>query len=344
MLTAQRRPIRAPLFFTGPLALCVALAASGCGDGSGPASKKSKNSKVSAKGDHAAKAGSDDGTDMSSKLDAAETKKGFDALVAWLDPAASAASFSRGDRELDSHVVSTIYALPPRAAELLEYQQQVDMGLAGTLGSDAAEGLLGTESLLFRPAISMGHYVLRPIAVDRAKFESTLEEAGMIVSEAEGFKIYTPTGAFPWKIVVLEDGVAGFIPMAEVGSGLSPFTAGRDLPPSELEQEITKFLHEDPGVFLTLHASGPMLHYDVDAKIAMTQFALRDDGKNIIGQVVLQPMGDIDETANALESRQHPEENKQVQMLISNVAFIRDAQVVVGKLELTPEQIDQIKR
>lgn len=325
-------------------ACALAGAASGCG---GPPDSPTTAAKAARdQTDTRTIANADESGDGSSAgaTPSAPTPTGIDALTAWLDPAASAASFSRGDRGLDPAVVATIYALPPRASELLEIEGRIDEGLAASLGADASAGLLRPESLLFRPSVSVGIYALRPLAVARADFEAALERAGMVGREIEGFRVYAPHGAFPWKIVILDEGVVGFIPVAEVGSGLPPLTAGRDLPASELELEITKFLREDPGVFLTLHAAGPMLHYDTDARIAMVQFALRADERAIVGQVVLQPLGDVDETANQLEARRHPEENQQVQHLIASVAFVREAEVVVGKLEIGPEQLKHVER
>lgn len=288
------------------------------------------------------RARSESKAEISAKLDAQPQATGVAALAAWLDPATTSAAFSRGDHAMDPYVIATVFALPPRAADLLKTPSRIDAGMEATLGEDKIKGLLGPESLVFTPPAASGHYVLRPLLKPKAEFEALLDAEGLQREEAEGFNVYRSAGAFGWKIVALDEGIVAFIPAQEIGTGLSPLTAGRDMPPAGLEREFTRVLHEKPELFLTLHAGGPMLHLDVSAKIAMTQLGLHTQGSNVMGQVVLQPMGDVDETANALEARSYPEENQQVQALVSAIAFTREADVVIGTLELTPTQLKHL--
>jgi hypothetical protein len=269
----------------------------------------------------------------------------LDALVAWLDPEAVAAVFIRDDKDLDPLVVGSVFGLPPQATELLEAAHDVDFGLDAVFGPNIeTKEWLGEATLVMAPPMASDVYILRPLLKPKAEFEAMLEKTDLISAEVEGFKIWVPRGAFPYKIVALDEQAVGFIPARELGSGLGPLTAGRDMPPSDLEKQITQFMNDDPAVFVTLHAGGPLMHLDLPHRIAMTQLALKEwKTGGIDAQVVLQPMGDVDETANTLEEREHPEETHQVQMLMDDVAFVPEGEVVVGRLQIPPERVRHLQ-
>jgi hypothetical protein len=188
---------------------------------------------------------------------------------------------------------------------------------------------------------------MRTLAVPRTDFEAALLGAGFSRGDAEGMPVFTSSSAtLRHRCVLLDDTTVAFVPAGEAGTGMSPLTAGRDLPASALETQMLEMLAGDPAIALTLHAGGPMLHLDVDARILTTQFALRSlgEGGDVEGQVVLAPDGDVDETATALRERRHPEENLQVQSLIADVAFAPEADIVRGRLEVRAERVRHLER
>ena len=163
-------------------------------------------------------------------------------------------------------------------------------------------------------------------------------------TELEGRSYWLPTRTFGFKITFIEPGVLAFIPMEELGSGLGPLTAGRDLPPSEMRNQLTKMLDDDPSIVLALHAGGPMLHLDLHGDVLTSQLGLRRaDAGGYDAQVVLQPKMPHDKALETLAAREHPEESQQVQALMKRVAFIVDREAVIGEVHLSDEDFELLQ-
>ena len=75
-----------------------------------------------------------------------------------------------------------------------------------------------------------GEAIIRPVrAGDRMREQ-----------EVEGFTMLMPEGSLPFRVVFLAEDVVAFIPAREIGSGLGPLTAGRDLPPGATRRELER--------------------------------------------------------------------------------------------------------
>ena len=88
--------------------------------------------------------------------------------------------------------------------------------------------------------------MLRPLLVPKQAAIDTLTGARMRAQEVDGFTMLMPEGPLPFRVAFLTDDVVAFIPAREIGSGLGPLTAGRDLPPGGTERELTRVLEEEP--------------------------------------------------------------------------------------------------
>jgi hypothetical protein len=190
------------------------------------------------------------------------------------------------------------------------------------------------------PVMSAGTYVIRPITRPRAEVEKHLVAGGMEARHRDGFDMLFPTGAFPHKIAFLSDDLVAFIPIKEIGSGLSPLTAARDLPPSDLERELTSVLERERDALLELYVQGPIIHLDLDQELAGVRFALRDWGRGgLDGSVLLQPVRDAEHARAALEKREAPHETNVIKGLVGRVAYTVDARFVTGRLQLTADDV-----
>jgi hypothetical protein len=257
-------------------------------------------------------------------------------LFAYLPAEATAIAYDRLSKRLDPAVVEVVYGLPPKAGVLLDDRKLLDDGLDIVL--DGAADWLAPTSLGFTVPLGKAPYFVRPLNKPVAEVEVLLER-GFRKTESEGTTVWLPTGSFPWRIALLGGDVAAFIPVNEVGSGLGPLLAARELAESAVEKELSGALGQDPLLELVLISAQPMVHLDVDQTIAQIQFGLRRMPDGYEGQVVLTPTGDVDSCAKQLRERKHPEENQQVQGLLAAVAFTVEQGVVVGRLTIGSDHL-----
>jgi hypothetical protein len=141
--------------------------------------------------------------------------------------------------------------------------------------------------------------------------------------------------AFPWRIVFLEDDVIGCLSLKEIGGGLGPLTAARDLPASELEVNLSRGFAEDPEMLLDMVASGPMLSLDISDDVGAIRLGMRRyERTGLDGELILQPLGDVDAAVKQLEGRRPALETDVVRELYDRIAFTPEAPVVRGRLQL----------
>lgn len=268
-----------------------------------------------------------------------------DALLEWLDPKATGVGWIDMDPKLSPATIATVYALPPRAADMLTLPHEVAGELDAVVDSESAppQTWFTGPALVTRSMLSSGPYLVRKLAKPRGDVEAALGDAKFDASEDEGFAVHTPRAPFGWRIVFLRDDVVAFIPAREPGSGLDPLTAGRDMPPSELETELRRGIDEDVTLAVSLYAAGPMLHFDFDTSVRGARLQLRrypdGGGKGLDGRVLLEPEGDAAKVVTALEARKPVGENEQVRTLASDVAYAVDGSFVVGRLQVPPTKL-----
>jgi hypothetical protein len=281
------------------------------------------------------------------------TKQGEDAaallvrLLSWLPSDTLAVGFDRMPTRWKPGVISAVFALPPKAASLLDERRLLDEGLAQAFEGESGSAdlsWLGPQSLAFTLPIIRRAYLIRPLLRPASELEGTFAAAGFIREELEGKVVWLPKGAFPWRMAILDEQTIAFVP-TDPGAGLQTLLDAAAAPPSPVESQVAEALGKDPMIELTLLAAGPLLHYDTDAAINQIQFALRRSGIDggYEGQVVLMPDGDVDECGNELRTRTSPEENQQVQALIAAVEFTPEPKLnppqVVGRLKITPDRL-----
>lgn len=270
-------------------------------------------------------------------------------LLTYLDPEATAVLYLNVPKDvghLDVDVVSTVFAIPPRGRDLLVAGLGMDEALDATVGPDAPQPheVFDTEALVMIPAVATGPYLLRPLARTPAETEKVLIEAGMQKADIEGMTMFAPRGAFPYKVVLLEQDVAAFIPVNEIGSGLGPLTAGRDLPASEVRTELSSLLSNEPGVFLVSVVAGPMLHLELSDDVALARLILRKWQDGIDAEARMQTTGDVAAAAKELEAVDASLETDQVRALVDRVAWTVDGPTVMGKLQMTRADLDHLRK
>lgn len=263
-------------------------------------------------------------------------------MFAWLDPEARGAAFVRLPDSLDPALVATVFAMPPAAADLLEDAAEVDEALEAVAPVDGPgpDTWIGREALAMQPSLSTDAYVIKPITKPRAEVEAWLMETGMEKRVVEGFTVLLPTGPLPHKIVFLTDELIAFVPLREIGNGLGPLTAGRDLPPSELRKQMVAAVKGVGGTVVELMAYGPILHLDLDQDVHAARLAVRDwQNGGLDGQLLLQVSRDGPGAQKALEARKTPLETDAVQTLVDKVAFTADGPRVEGRLQIPAEDV-----
>ncbi|MCY1006129.1 hypothetical protein OV079_11260 [Nannocystis pusilla] len=143
-----------------------------------------------------------------------------------------------------------------------------------------------------------------------------------------------------------------------MGNGLSPLTAARDLPPSELTRTIGEVVAADPALLLELYVQGAMLHFDLSDDVGVAKLSLRrlvegdaarslprHDAAGIDGEVILQPLGDVAEAAAALEARSPAGAATDVlRDLYKAVAYTQDGPIVRGRLQLAADDLAPLRR
>ena len=272
----------------------------------------------------------------------AEAKGTRTKLLEWLDPDAVAVVYTKLPASLDLQVFSVVFALPPKVEKVLTDTGEVMEALEAVLPPDGPtpDDLLGDESLAMASMVAAGTYVLKPLERPRGEVEATLEKAGLRRTDVDGYALFVPERTFPWKVAFVSDDVVAFIPIKEIGSGLTPLTAGRDLPPSDIERQLTEVFKNEPSTILEVYAAGPLLHLDMGQEVIQLMVQARPfQGKGIDVQLRLQPTEHAPTAATALTQREAPLENDQVQALMKQVAFTPEGPVVNGRLQLTPDDV-----
>lgn len=324
------------------LALASLLVAPAC---------KSKESQDDARSDAPEAAAEDSSEKVESTAieDEAEPKTDAERLMAWLDPQAVTVVWAQLPEQLDAEALSVVFALPPKVERVLADVTDVEEALDAILPPEAERPSewLGRAALGMTPKVATGAYVVRPLTKPAQEVQALLASADLRETQAEGFTVMVPDGGpFPWKIAFLTEHVVGFIPAKEIGSGLDPLTAGRDFPPSEVEQELTKNLAEAPDTILELYAAGPLLHLDLGQDVNQMIMQIRpmqSPAKGWDAQLQLLPADDATRAASTLESREAPLENDQIQALVERVAFVVDGPAVAGRLQLTENDLDLLQ-
>lgn len=269
------------------------------------------------------------------------TRDDATALLEWLDPDAITVAWVALPAGLDVETFATVFAMPPKVARLLGDVGDVDAALATAVpaGVPAPTTWLGETSLAVATRFSSGTYVIRRLIGSKDEAIKALLAARMRQQEVDGFTMLMPEGALPFRVVFLADDVVAFIPAREIGSGLGPLTAGRDLPQGATERELTTVLTETPDAPLEVYAAGPLLHFDLGDDII--QFAIRarawQDGLDV--QVRLAPDGDAAAAVTALTDRDVTLESAAVRLMCERVAFTIDGTFVEGRLQVTGEDL-----
>lgn len=262
-------------------------------------------------------------------------------LLTWLDPDATAVMFSRLPADLDPEALATVFAVPPKAAKLLHDASGLEDALDAVLPTEAARPrtFLAPETLALTSIASTGTYILRPLLQPAAQVEPILLGAKLRADPVDGFTMLVPEGPLPWRVVLLPDDIAGFIPAREIGSGLSPLTAGRDMPAGNVERDLAKVIEEEPDALLELAAAGPLIHFDLGQDVIQFVLRMRAWQGGIDAQVRLHPSGDATVAANALTNRDVALESDAIKALCGRVAFTVDGPYVDGRLQLTADDV-----
>ena len=263
-------------------------------------------------------------------------------MLEWLDPEAVTVMYVNLPPEIDAEVLSAVFAVPPKVAKMLRDARRVDDALDAVLDPESPrpDAWLNAEAIASSSVVSSGTYVLRTMTKPAAEVEEILVKSGMQKDEVEGMTLLMPQGPFPWKVAFLNDAVLGFIPVKEIGTGLSPLTAGRDMPASAVEKQLTQVLGNVPPPLLELYAAGPLLHLDLGQDVQ--QFELRLipwQNKGMDAQLVLHPSRDATKAVATLGERDLELETDQVQALAGKVAFTVEGEAVTGRLQLTAEDV-----
>lgn len=261
-------------------------------------------------------------------------------LLAWLDPDAVALIYVKRDAPVDAEAFATAFAVPPKLARMLRDVPAVVDALDAVRDSadPSPDTWFGPEALATTSLVSSGTYVLHTLALPQADVEGYLQRASMRKSEFDGFTVYEPQGPFPWKIAFLDERVVAFVPVKEIGSGLSPLTAARDLPPSQAEKDLTTMLKSEPSTLLEAVAVGPLLHLDLGQDLA--RFAVRARpfrGRGLEVEVQLAPLEDATQAAASLTERDLSLETDALAALAKKVAFTVEGPFVIGRLQANPD-------
>lgn len=272
-------------------------------------------------------------------------------LLGYLDPEAVAVLYSRLETRLDPSSLETIYAVPPKQRHVLDAAFTLDEALDVRFGDEGHEDLFGHQIMAMEPAISSAPYLVVPMLGTEAELREALSDRPLTEDEVEGVKLLSSEGAFPYKVAILEGAVA-FIPLKEIGSGVSPLTAGRDLPASQVRQDLEQALSENPDLSLVALAAGPMLHLDMDADVGLSKLTLISTPEGgLDGEARYQIAADptkVDEVAEAgakeLGERDTEFETDVVRGMVERAAVTATAGVIEVRLELTRADVNALER
>lgn len=265
-------------------------------------------------------------------------------LLQWLDPDAVGATLVGARMELDVDAIATLFGLPIQGARMLREIEMAEEGLQVIFGADL-ERVFAPEVLAMLPPIGRGSTILRALRAPRAEIEAALRDHEMEESFTEGFSVWAPTGAFPWKVVLLgEDALAlALVPRAEIGE-IGPLTAARDLPPSTLRRELEQIAGA-PDLMLEMVAQGPFLHTELSDDVGVVRLSVRRwQGRGIDGGVMLQALGDPGEGAAELRTRELVGESDRLRELARRVVFSAEPPMIVGRVQLSAEDAAALRR
>lgn len=292
-------------------------------------------------------------------------------LLAWIDPDATAAVYTRVDPSLDLEAIAGLFAVPPRAVHMLRDLRAFDGGLAALMSGvgPGPSQWLSKEAVVLMTPSGGAPYLVRGLTKPRAEVEAHLLAGGLRREVVEGMAVFAATpgpiegdepvevgaaagamaaAAFPWKLVFLDDTTIGGFSLNELGTGLGPLTAARDLPASELEAMWTRSFRDDPELLLELRAGGPMLSLDMSDDVGLTQLVLRRwQVSGIDATVDLVPVGGaeaVSRGAAELEARSPSLESDAVRELYSRAAFTAEGERVRGRLQLTDQDLAPLRR
>lgn len=341
MKAAMQRPI---LVFTTALALCVAACSP----------KKSDPSESGAEGgDEPKSTAASDDSEQAEQAEPAQRSPEVSpqTLLNYLDPEAVAVLYSRLETRLDPSALGAVYAIPPKQRHVLDAAFSLDEALDVRFGEDGHEDLFGHQIMGMEPAISSAPYLVVPLLGTQAELREALSDRPLTEDEVEGVTILSSDGAFPYKVAILEGAVA-FIPLKEIGSGVSPITAGRDLPASQVRQDLELALSENPDLSLVALAAGPMLHLDMDADVGLSKLTLIETPEGgLDGEARYQIAADptkVDDEAKAgaddLRDREAEFETDVVRAMVERAAITATAGVIEVRLELTRADLNALER
>lgn len=316
------------------IALAMAGGALGCGNDSKPAADDGKAPPPTpADGPTQTPAG-----EAATESDAAAT--GANAklarLLEWLDPAAIAAAAVRLPDGVAFPALVSVFGIPPRGEGLLEAAAEVQQWLPSFVPKEHPPSTwLGEPALAVMSAMSTSPTVIRPLTQPRDAVAAILDAGQFDKQTLEGFDIWYPKKSFPYRVAILDEAVVAFIPAREPGSGLSPLTAGRDMPSSDMQQQMEKAVAETPQLYVELFAAGPMMHFDLDPPLTGARFELVPfETGGVEGRILLQPERDPGTAVDVLEKRVPVGETDRIAALAKAVAYQLDGPFVVGVLQL----------
>lgn len=295
-------------------------------------------------GDDAAATADGDGAE------ATPAKVGPEKLLSWLDPDARSVAYLRSLGHLDPESMSSVFALPPDAEDLLQPLEELDWSLEAVLGHEGPkpDEVFGNEMVAFKPAVATAPYIVRGVNMSQAEVEKAFGD-DMDKSTVDGIDVLSPKGAFAYRVAFIEPGMVAFVPVAEIGSGIGPLTNGRDMPPKEIENELREALSADGDLLGIAVAAGPLMHLDIDEQVARFRLTMRRfQGKGLdveVGmELLLEPGEDATEVAKELDARRPSFESDRIAEMANKVAFTADGPVVVGRLQLTPEMVSALEQ
>ncbi|RMG97055.1 MAG: hypothetical protein D6705_09755 [Deltaproteobacteria bacterium] len=258
-------------------------------------------------------------------------------LLAWLDPDATTAAAVDLGRHLDLALIAYLAGAPPQVEDLVRKVADAPSDLAELVALDVPDAKLRWEGLALA---SLGPLDGTPILVaaiggGKDAFAATLAAAGFSRDVREGFEVLEPRGAFPHRIVLLDDGHVAFVSRRSIGSGLSPLSAARDLPASPLERRMLDAMEARPRPVVEIAAAGPLPHLDAPDPLAgfhATVTPWQEGGLDVRAE--LMPTGDPESLAAALSNRKTPGMDERTAALARQVAFTVEGNVVRARLQI----------
>ena len=267
------------------------------------------------------------------------------ALLAWLSPDATTAAFVDLDRPLDVALVAYLAGAPAPVEDLLRQLAGARADLDDLLRIDtpAPSGTLGPLGLGALVPLESDPVLVYRIDGDPHGFETALASAGFERRSLDGWTTYEPRGAFARRVVLLDERTAALVSRRALGSGLSPLSAARDLPPSSLERQLAEALSARPRPVVEAAAGGPIVHLDAPEPLGgyhLSVFPWQRGGLDVRADLV--PTGDAAALAEALAGRGHPGLDDNAAELARKVAFVPEGAVVRARLQVPGQEVQGI--